>query len=624
MKTISGMFSVAVLCCAPWLAAAEAAVETDLRRCVPVEAHLAIYGKHNPERDYQTAYMEEIFQTMRDEKLVERFLEIITSRMPEQKLNDVKGVYEEIREALSPADWDALVDCQRVVYAQQMQLPVNHHLVVMQLPSDGADKLEASIKNLFALIEKKSEGKLSVSSQTQGEANITVLNLPEGVPMRPVVARMDDVLLFSTSEEITRKSLDRLQGESGPSKFDDPRLSEALAQLPEPEDAIIFFDGEQLFTQLRGLGEFVRHESRRHGEVNENAERVAGLMELLIDELAVSDYEISVEYTEGNQNRAETVGKLSAGAEDKLLGMMLMGGEPFDQWQSWIPADAVAYSLSSGVRVHPCYERLTELLREKIPESQAGFDQFEKAQEKFGVHLDRDILQSFSGECVSITLPSVGAAKPDGHESVTALRCGNPERIGELLHRLVDALNTIPAVQAQQLRLEPCNDLPEFERLDALVFAMFGIQPVIGFHDGWMILGSSQGAVERVLDARAGRSATIDASEAFQRFGLEIDGPVQSLSYADLAENTRHAAQAIRQIGMIAPAILGMVGAKGNPEDLKPVQELLGLLPSLANVVEKFDFLEARLAVDQPGDSPDTYVRRSVTLVRPPEVAVAP
>ncbi len=67
-----------------------------------------------------------------------------------------------------------------------------------------------------------------------------------------------------------------------------------------------------------------------------------------------------------------------------------------------------------------------------------------------------------------------------------------------------------------------------------------------------------------------------------------------------------------------------MVGAKGNPEDLKPVQELLGLLPSLANVVEKFDFLEARLMVEQPGDSPDTYLKRSVTLVRPPTEAVAP
>jgi len=618
MKTINSICCATILCCSPLMAVAETAANTDLRRGVPVEAHLAIFGKHNPERDYQTAYLAEICQTVRDEKLVERFLEIVTSRMPEQKLNNAKDLYQEIATALGPADWQTLADCQEVVYAQQMELPANQHLVLMKLPSDGAEKLVASLKNLFALIEKKSSGKLPVTSRSIGEAELTSLGLPKDARMQPVVARLGSVFLFCTSEKIAEQSLDRLQGGSGPSKFDDPRLIEALAQLPEAEDAIEFFDGEQLFHQLHGLGDFIRKQGNRHGEVNEKTKRIAGLVELLVDEVNVSDYEVSVEYTEGNQNRCATFGKWSEGAENTLLGTLLTGGEPFEQWQSWIPADAVAYSLTSGVRLHPFYERLTTLLREEIPETQAGFAQFEMAQEQLGVHLDRDILQSFSGECVSITLPSTDTASPTGHESVSALKCSNPERIGALLHRLVDALNTLPAVQAQQLRLEACDNLPNFEQLDALFFAMFNIKPVIGFHEGWMFVGSSQEAVQRVLDARANRTETVDASEHFRRFDMEIDGPVQSLSYTDLAENTRHTAQAIRQIGMIAPAILGMAGAKADPEDLKPVQEILGLLPSVANVIEKFDYLEASLTVEQPGDSPDTYFGQSVTLVRPP------
>jgi len=38
----------------------------------------------------------------------------------------------------------------------------------------------------------------------------------------------------------------------------------------------------------------------------------------------------------------------------------------------------------------------------------------------------------------------------------------------------------------------------------------------------------------------------------------------------------------------------------------------------VANVVEKFDFLEAKLSVVQPGDAPDMYQKSSVILVRPP------
>ena len=41
------------------------------------------------------------------------------------------------------------------------------------------------------------------------------------------------------------------------------------------------------------------------------------------------------------------------------------------------------------------------------------------------------------------------------------------------------------------------------------------IQPVIGFRDGWMIIGSNAGAVERVFAARAGEAKTIADTELF-------------------------------------------------------------------------------------------------------------
>jgi len=618
MKTKHCLWCLAVLSCASLASAAENAVQVDLRRAAPVDAQLIVYGKHNPERDFQKVYYEAVFQALCDEKLVERFVEIITSRMPQEQFDKTRGVLQEIHTALEPADWQTLSDCSEVLYAQQMELPSNHHLVVMRFPSDGAERIESGLKNLFQLVEKYSDGKVPVQAYGQGDAEFTTLGLPQGVPMRPVVARMDDVLVFSTSESIAQHCVAMLQGGTGPSKFDDPRLAEALAQLPEPENAVVFFDGARMFSQMGKFGGFIREQSRRDGEIPEKAERVAGLIEFLMDELSVVDYEVTVEYTEGHQNRTATLGKWSASAQDKLLGTMLVGGEPFTEWQSWIPADAVSYSLSTGVRLHPFYERLTQLLREKLPESQEGLDKWEAVQEQVGVHLDRDILQSFSGECVSVTLPATAPAAQGGHESVHALRCHNPERIRKLLHRLVDSLNQFPAVQAQQLSLEPCEDLPEFERLNAMFFTMFGVQPVIGFHEGWMICGSSQGAVQRVLDVRAGNGETIESSDSFQRFGAEIDGPINSLSYSDLAESTRHAAQVIRQIGVVAPAIIGMAGAKADPEDLKPVQEILALLPSVANVVEKFDFLEAKLSVVQPGDAPDMYQKSSVILVRPP------
>jgi hypothetical protein len=133
-----------------------------------------------------------------------------------------------------------------------------------------------------------------------------------------------------------------------------------------------------------------------------------------------------------------------------------------------------------------------------------------------------------------------------------------------------------------------------------------------------MIVASNAAAAEKVLQTFAGNAPSIDTTEQFARFGLEIKGPVYAISYADLASTTRQTAKFIRQAGAIAPMILGMAGAQANPEKLKPLQDALALLPGIANVVEKFDYFEARLCVVQQGDTANSYVKRSVTLVRPP------
>ena len=65
--------------------------------------------------------------------------------------------------------------------------------------------------------------------------------------------------------------------------------------------------------------------------------------------------------------------------------------------------------------------------------------------------------------------------------------------------------------------------------------------------------------------------------------------------------------------------IMSMAGANANQEELKPIQEALALLPDVAKIVGKFDFLEANVTVVQAGDEPDSYVKRSVTVVRPAE-----
>jgi hypothetical protein len=608
---LKAIFFCACLVVAPWAYGQETSTTLDLRQAALPEAHMVVYGKHNPERDYQVAYMQDVWQTVLDEKIGERLLKIVTSRVPEEKFKDVTDLLNELKAAIDPTLTSESLTCEEVLYAQVMQLPSNNHLLLIKFPAGVAAKVETSFQNLLALLEKKSEGKVPISRVSQGDVQITGLALPPEVPVQPAFARLDDVLIVTSYQPLLMQAVERLQNGSGTSKFDDPRIVEALEQLSKAEDAVVIFDGQQLFKKLAELGPFIAQQAKN----DPNAMKVAELMELVCSELAIIDYEVTVEYTDGNENRAMALGKLTPDAGDKLLGKMALGGQMFEDWQSWIPADAVAYSLNTGLRLHPAYERVMEILNTKYAEeTKEGLAKFAEAQKQLDLYLDRDILQSFSGEMVSITLP--GAS--EGQDSFAAIKCTNPDRIRELLHRLVDNLSKLPALEAQQISLTSVEDLEGFESLNVATLAAFNVKPVIGFRDGWMMFGSNPACIQKVLDARAGKVETIDDSADFERFHLDVEGPVAAISFTDIEKSIHHAADAIRKVGGIAPMVLAMAGANANAEEIKPVFEAIAILPSVAKVIEKFDFFQANLTLVQEGPLPDSYLKQTVTLIRPP------
>ena len=614
MKTRCFFLCVAVLLAARLAAAADQPKSLDLRRAVPADAYLAVYGKHNPERDFQREYYREVWKTVQETQIIERVVKIISSHLPEEDVEQAKSVLEELRKATAPIDFEAIMDCSEVVYAQTMQFPAAHHVVVMRLEPKAAAGCERGIKNLFGLAEKYSGGELQVRTAKEGKASVTTLGLPAEVPFRPTCARLGGVLLLCSSEESARRSLGMLVSGEGECKFDDPRLKEALRRLPEPEDSLVFYDGKLQFSQLRQMGDFIR----QMGGGDPEAQRVAELMDLLFDELSFLDYEVTVEYTEGNQNRTAAYGKVLPGAERKVFVKALSGGQPFENWQTWVPAEAISYSLNTGINLHPVYERVMALLEEKFPESEEALKQFEQLQKQYDVYLDRDILQAFSGEFVSVSLPAAAPSLLGGQDSVIALRCHKPKRIRELLHQLVDCLKEQPFAKSQQLELAECEQLEGFEELSATLLTAFGVKPAVGFRDGWMMVGSNASAVKKVLDARAGQGKTIADTEAFKRFNLKVEGPVQAIAYTNLAESTRGFARLLVQAGAVAQLVVGIAGIEADAEELEPVQEVLGLLPDVAKIVAKFDFLEEQVSVTQDGDEPGTYMRRSVILVRPP------
>jgi hypothetical protein len=572
-----------------------------------------------------------VFDKISDTNMMERIFEAVTTHMDEDDREEALDAFERFQEATAPFDLEALLDCQEAIYAQRwepfqvvkhdrgIELSTTQHLVLLRLSGDAAADYHEGAQNLFRMLEDCTEGKVQIGTKTSGSTELTLVDLPDDAPYRCSVAHIDDVILFSTSEEFARASLAMLKGNGHKSKFDDPRLAAALKQLPTPEDAIVFMDAKDHFDNVRKL----LGVAQQHAGDNPAAQRWLGLANTIFDELAILDYLAVVEYTDGQRNVVEVMGQLLPDAEDRLLTQMLATGEPFEDWSSWVPAEATSYALSTGANLHPVYQRVVSYIRDHIPEMHLPLDNFEKWQRQVDLDLDVDLFQSFSGESVTIALPTERDSSWCSSEVVWATRCHKPARVRWLLDRLVEHLNEYEIFDVQELQLVDCEQLDGFQRVSATMLDLFDISPVVGFDDGWMYLGSSIEAVQKVLDTRGGDSPSIATTAAFQEFQLDVEGPVRGVMYVNLAEQTQQVAKLLKQAGAVLPLVIGMAESKAENneelEELIPLRVLSELLPALGEIIGELDFLDSQLSVVHDGEERGSWHEHQVTIIRPAE-----
>jgi hypothetical protein len=603
------------------LAACGESMADDLRDAAPPDSFMAIYAMQNPERDYQRPLYNAVFQEFQSTKLLEKITHVIQNRLSGGDAEQFVKVRDSLRTAVEPIEWEKLSRISEFLFVQKISGPTNLQLAMFRVPEGGAESLHTGITNLFQLAVEASGGQISVAKETVAGVEMSVLTFPGQMPFpfQPSIGVKDDLVVITTSLEFATDGLELLSNPSGESKFDDPRFVNALKKLPAPEDMVMVFDGQALSAQLQGIPEFIRQASGGNPE----ATRVSDIIGRVMQEFNAFDYEVAVEYTEGMQNRAATYGKLNDNADSTVLGKMIGDQKLFEDWTAMVPESTNGFSLSGGATLLPLYDWIMKELPEMVPEAQPGLDKFAAVQDQFDLHLREDLLEPFTGESVSINFP--GPPTPFGGRGsmgVLMLRCNNPDRIQELIHRGMNALNEIPQVKAQGISLKEVPELEGFEEIKANAMAMTGARPVFGFRDGWMILGSTPDAVEKALATQSSDAAKWSDSERFKEFGLTIDGPVHSISYTNTGENIRNFAQGLQQAGIFAPMVLQMANAQnkgGQGPDLSVVQDILGLLPSVAKVIAKLDFNDATMTVSQPGAEAGSYTRQSVTLIKVPK-----
>src|SRR4051812_41759674 len=196
MKTKLFAAAIALSFCALFSAAgrAEDAKKIDIKRAAPTDAFLAVYARHNPERDYQRDYMAAAWKTFQDEHIAERVMNMVTSRVPQEKLAAAKSKWDEVATALAPISGQALLNADEFVMAETMQAPFNHVFMAVRLKPQEAADYERGLTQGCELIARWTEGKVTVETSRVKDATVTALVLPKESPYQPALARLNDIV----------------------------------------------------------------------------------------------------------------------------------------------------------------------------------------------------------------------------------------------------------------------------------------------------------------------------------------------------------------------------------------------------------------------------------------------
>lgn len=208
----------------------------------------------------------------------------------------------------------------------------------------------------------------------------------------------------------------------------------------------------------------------------------------------------------GIESRSRTL--LSAGEENPLL-KAIVGQSTAKGLAAAIPAEAVAFSASSGTDPSGIYDFCLEMLVH-LTDSGESAENFEREQARLGVRLQRDILQNLTGRRATAVF-----APGDGVAGAGAARAALFEvRDGERAAKAIDG--AVMALQGPlakwNLELGRGEDEGSGGRRYSLKSGLLGFEFAFGVWGNYLVLATARDGLEKVVRTLEGKSRNLLAA----------------------------------------------------------------------------------------------------------------
>ena len=550
-----------------------------LGRYIPKSCWLYIHEVDNPERAAIDAQWKRVFSAVDTGAVVAAFKDLLAGPVSEADQAALDEEWATCQRLCSDVKWSDLGGREFAFGIQLSPLPA-HLFLCRGTDGTGPHNLAA----LAAILEHIASLKdnMSVGRRNVGDIQRWTMDIP-GAPFVVELFGRDDLIGLCTNSTIADDAIALMNGKSaGGSILDAPRFQQALATITPPEDAVSFLDMRGMFADLEAFGKVVMAQAARGGGEQPPEH---GIIFKILDRLNIFDYILTTQQTDGRRELVDSVIALDPQRADSLFAKVFTDRKPVDQPLHLIPADATGFSVSSLVNWDRLYALILDVVRQEVPDGENLLAEWEAIQQRIGFDVQRDVLDWLSGETISIAF--AGGGPFGAGEAVLMIRVKDPKLAAEKVTAGIARLDqdVFRKYANVPLTMLPADQVKAdgFHMLVNPMFMALQLQPVIGVHEEWLMVGTSAGSINKVLDTAAGKSESIAACERFKAEGIIPAEGAMSVSFSDLSDLGQNLSTMCYSIGVFG----GMI--PDQPET-RVIKTLLSTAQAVAPALQKIDF----------------------------------
>ncbi|MGB2985763.1 MAG: hypothetical protein WBE26_07750 [Phycisphaerae bacterium] len=597
-----------------------------LGRYIPGDVWLYAHAVHNPERDWLDKEWQEVLDALKASGIDRDLISLVMAAVGDEDRAETEATLEKWMALIAQVRWSDMW-AKELAFAERMTKGAlgPEYLALMRGKPGTAEGntagLVAILKEVTSLSEKTRFAERDVSGVTVWSLGQCKPEVPEPVPGIYLFRKGDTIGLgLGLAHEPFTDVIHLMTGESdSPAIVATPRFREALAEVKTPEDSVLFFDGKQLFRDIRGLMQLAARDAEASGD-NKDV-KVVHLIWRILDLCDVWDYSVVSVETEGRRELTHTFARIQPDKRESPLLCAFFGRKPFERFDQFIPVDATGFHVNGFIDLESLYKLVIDFVEQNVPDGAEYIARWNGLLALVGFDPQRDLFSWFSGEMVSVTLPPEVVTPMSNSDWMVAFRVKNGALASKKIDAAMDFINCKLQAHGQMLIVTPAPVNAEGFRQITHPMVMAFLRPVIGVKDEWLMIGSSPATINKCLAVAAGKAPSIRHNERFKREGLIPEGPVASCSFKDMSNLGEELGMAVGMVGMVGGMMSGII-QDSDADEVKPIlQKLMAMLMKLGPVLQKIDFYSSDSSVTTYDGALTLRTERVITY-KPPSSAI--